>query len=64
MTLNHTRSLVVLKKYLPPVKYNFINKNIEKDNDKKPLINNEKNIKYSKKICNEKICPIWIRKNF
>lgn len=62
--MNHSRVLIVLKKYLPPVKYNFINKNIEKDNEKLLNKNFEKNIKYSKKICNEKICPIWIRKNF
>lgn len=63
MSINHARALVVLKKYLPPVKYNFI-KNFEKDNQKPTINNNVKNIKYSNKICNEKMCPIWIRKNF
>ena len=54
MTLNHCRSLVVLKKYLPPIKYNFVIRNIKKDNEKKII-----NIKYE-----EKFCPIWISKNF
>jgi hypothetical protein len=62
MSLNHARALVVLKKYLPPVKYSFINNNIEKDNEKQVIKNDQ--IKYSKKNYNEKLCPIWIRKNF
>ena len=62
--MNHSRALVVLKKYLPSVKYNFINKNIEKDNEKLLNKNFEQNMKYTKKNSVQKICPIWIRKNF
>jgi hypothetical protein len=64
MNVNHVRALVVFKKYLPPIKYNFINKSIEKDNEKKLINNNAiNNIKYTKKY-EEKFCPFWISKNF